>query len=875
MIPKTLISGYNDNDIFPPSTIIPSFSRGFDNTVLKKRASMFTDVIKTFERKPGYEYIHLISVADGRTYGPNSRADFYNGEPYEIEIPHPEKGSAKVIVLDGGISKYHKTFMDAGGVYTEHRNKHSVNPPKSQGYIVAQAYNQPMKRGELIIGVNDEAWRDDLDALSKGHPMKFSIGFDAAKDTCLPAGTLILTEHGFIPIEQVHQADRVLTDDGTWHEVLNTMERDADDYTSIKVHGLPIPIESTTNHPYEVVPQEQIKSCWGSTGKCKTYPRHSPDERGICKRCGKPVDFTARWTQAADIRIHDYLKAPIDTCSEHTTVGVDFAYLAGQYVGDGCMLFTHYGHNREKEEGYARGVSFSCSASSEDAPILDKLLKIIPRICGTEAAVIPESGGKRAYKVDVSDGLLAHKLLSLFGYGTYHKTIDQSVFSWSRAEKSAFIAGYVDSDGYVNNGKNQSGVTIVSVNRALLLGVQRLAWSLGVPVCVGRHSSAKFIEKFNCWGKESYHITFTGCGSELSKSSVKISRASESGLKEKINGPTILLHGGHAYLRVTACSSWIGDSRRVYNLEVADRHTYIAEGISVHNCSLCGHVAHTEDEHCDHVKHHAGEWDEDGNVICMISDKGVYHDISRVHVPAERIAFSIKKVASGAGTELLNPSVNPFALRCMLKTAGAIKRYDTVKKLAAIEKRILAEAQNDTLNKKLLEGFKKEAGIEDAVNELHKFIDFAHTPEVLGGLKEHKCVLNPEEFLRLIAPEQNTPKNVMIIRNGLPGIFEDIWERPDLDEFCEDDAYATSPCLDLRMLRPIKRIQPHIGIDLPRILSSILQPDLQNGNNVTIICVKRGNNDLSREYASYLTDACADLDDQEQVLALLRALTSN
>jgi len=475
MIPKTLISGYNDNDIFPPSTIIPSFSKGFDNTVLKKRASMFTDVIKTFERKPGYEYIHLISVADGCTYGPNSRADFYNGEPCEIEIPHPEKGGAKVIVLDGGISKYHKTFMDAGGVYTEHRNKHSVNPPKSQGYIVAQAYNQPMKRGELIIGVNDDAWRDDLDALSKGQPMKFSIGFDAQRDFC----------------------------------------------------------------------------------------------------------------------------------------------------------------------------------------------------------------------------------------------------------------------------------------------------------------------------------------------------------------------------------------------------------------ASCGHVAHTEDEHCDHVKYHAGEWDEDGNVICMISDKGVYHDISRVRVPAERIAFSIKKVASGADTELLNPSVNPFALRCMLKTANAVKRYDTVKKLAAIEKKILTEAHNDKLNKKLLKGFAKKAGIEDAVDELHKFIDFAHTPEVLGGLKEHKCVLNPEEFLRLIAPEQNTPKNVMIIRNGLPGIFEDIWERPDLDEFCEDDAYATSPCLDLRMLRPIQRIQPSIGIDLPRILGSILQPDLQNGNNVTIICVKRGNNDLSREYASYLTDACADLDDQEQVLALLRALTSN
>lgn len=472
MIPKVLVSGYNDSDLFPPSAIIPSFSKGLDKDTLQKRASMFVDIIPTFERKPGYEYIHLISVADGCTYGPNSRSDFYNGEPCEIKIPHPEKGSRAVVILDGGISKYHKTFMESGGVYTEHRNKHSLHPPKSQGYIVAQAYNKPMKRGELIIGVNDDAWRDDLEALANGKPMKFSIGFDAAADVC----------------------------------------------------------------------------------------------------------------------------------------------------------------------------------------------------------------------------------------------------------------------------------------------------------------------------------------------------------------------------------------------------------------SCCGHVAHTEDQHCNHVKHHAGEWDEDGNAIYMISDRGVYHDISRVRVPAERIAWSIKKVASGSDDVAFIPSTNPDALRCMLKTASAVKRYDTVKKLATIEKKIIAEAKAGKLNKKLLEGFEKE-GSDTAVDELHKFINFAQTPEVLGGLKEQHCVLNPAEFLQLISPEHATEKNVELIQGGLPGIFEDIWNAPDLDEFCEDDGYASAPCLDIRIMRPVRQMRDFACVEPARLMEALLGRDLQNKSNVTIICVKNADNDLSREYASYLTDACADLDDQEQVLALLRALT--
>jgi hypothetical protein len=241
-------------------------------------------------------------------------------------------------------------------------------------------------------------------------------------------------------------------------------------------------------------------------------------------------------------------------------------------------------------------------------------------------------------------------------------------------------------------------------------------------------------------------------------------------------------------------------------------------------------------------------------------------------VPAERIAWSIKKVASGANDVELNPSVNPDALKYMLKTANAVKRYNTVKKLATIEKRIIAEAKAGKLNKKLLEGFKKNAS-DDAVDELHKFIEFAHTPEVLGGLKDQHCVLDPEEFLRLFAPEQATSKNVAIIQGGLPGIFEDIWNRPDLDEFCEDDGYASEPCLDLRILRPVKRMRDFACVEPGGLLNSILRPGLQNGKSITIICVKNADNDLSREYASYLTDACADLDDQEQVLALLRALT--
>lgn len=39
---------------------------------------------------------------------------------------------------------------------------------------------------------------------------------------CFPAGTLILTDVSYKPIEQIEVGDRVLTHTGQWHRVLKT-----------------------------------------------------------------------------------------------------------------------------------------------------------------------------------------------------------------------------------------------------------------------------------------------------------------------------------------------------------------------------------------------------------------------------------------------------------------------------------------------------------------------------------------------------------------------------------------------------------------------------------------------------------------------------
>ena len=193
MINKVLMSGYDDSGKFPIAAIIPQFKNGLDRDTLKKRASIFDAMYDKFERKPKHTYIHLISVAAGEYYGPNARADFYNGDSYCHEFPQPEEGGPKFIILKRGLEATHNaTFMKNGAPYTEHFS--SLDGAKPQGYIVHAAINPEMHRGELIIGVETDKWADDIEKLENGTPMKFSIGASAPYDICSICGRKATTE---------------------------------------------------------------------------------------------------------------------------------------------------------------------------------------------------------------------------------------------------------------------------------------------------------------------------------------------------------------------------------------------------------------------------------------------------------------------------------------------------------------------------------------------------------------------------------------------------------------------------------------------------------------------------------------------------------
>lgn len=625
---------------------------------LKKQASTIFDceydALKPPEGKTG---IHLVALGEMETYGFNRNADGWKKSDCKNRCD---------------------TFVKHGHVYQHHRN---TDPKKAIGEIKAAAYNPEMGRIELYIWADNEKAHDHLERLEKTGEVPFSMAARVLSDTCFPKGTFVLTEIGYQKIEEISIGDRVITDTGTICEVVATSVRQTSKLTRVNVSGFPLDIECTPNHPFKVVKSSKILSCRGSANGKKR--RHTFGNSGTCVCCHKAVDVSSEWVQASEIADDDYLKIKVPQSSSSDSVGTSFAYLSGQYVGDGSFLAVRRGHNRAGEKRII-GLEICASAASDDAGIITKIANVVSSVTGKEVRVHPESYGRKAYGVVVHDQLVANRICSLFGSGSRTKYISPEVESWSKREKAAFVAGLIDSDGCVTASKHT--VRIVSVNRGLALSIQRICWSLGIrATCYIAQSDESIHGVFGSKGP-CYGVQFSEFIPEFFEYCDKLSRY--PWLKDaKTCGSTILMADGYVYLRVRGTHTFDSDSIDVYNIEVEKDHTYNAEGADVHNCSICGATRKGpgDKNECDHIKYELGKIAEDGKFTGMINNDPVWFDISFVGRPADRIAWNLK-TASGLIDSVKAAEYEGVVLPddIAIESKGGLRKQALVKDLASV-----------------------------------------------------------------------------------------------------------------------------------------------------------------------------------------------
>lgn len=164
-------------------------SKSLPDKYTGKVASDVKDYVKGIKPDKDHSYVHLISTGAVEWYGPNKRGDSFNEDAQIYKPTEPYCKEASEVQLDGGLKKYHNpTFKANGHVYREHHSIVEDAKNKPLGEVVYATYNEPMHRGELIVKLSNEEWKDDLERIAKGKPCYYSMGCLTKDDVCSICG---------------------------------------------------------------------------------------------------------------------------------------------------------------------------------------------------------------------------------------------------------------------------------------------------------------------------------------------------------------------------------------------------------------------------------------------------------------------------------------------------------------------------------------------------------------------------------------------------------------------------------------------------------------------------------------------------------------
>ena len=359
---------------------------------------------------------------------------------------------------------------------------------------------------------------------------------------CFVAGTLVLTESGFKPIESIDAGDKVLTHTNSFKSVVKPMSRPYGGEL-LCINAMPFDeLKCTPEHPFYVRTRKRV---WDNPA-----------------RRWRRVFDAPKWVAAKDLSKDHYLGIAINQKSEypkwdgivmtrwkkqtnnlsHLFNNCLFWYLMGRYVGDGW-----------KREGQGNhGIVISCGGRHRD------LLIAAIESCGFNYCIAKERTVEKFH----INGKEICEFVSRYGYYAYGKRIDSETMNLPIAELKSFIDGYEDSDGCIVGNLHK----VASVSRELMYGLgQCVAKVYRMPYKIYKtaRKPKTVIEGRVVNQMDSYQVCWKN---EICKQ--------DKGFYED----------GYIWCPIKEITAE-GPGTVVYNMEVEEDNSYTANGVIVHNCT--------------------------------------------------------------------------------------------------------------------------------------------------------------------------------------------------------------------------------------------------------------------------------------------------
>lgn len=351
---------------------------------------------------------------------------------------------------------------------------------------------------------------------------------------CFVADTLVMTNNGFKPIQDIKVGDYVLTHKSRYKKVLAIGNKVVDTVYKIKGMGFD-EIFCTRNHPFYT---RQMYRKWSAKDKRSTRRFTSPE-----------------WVSAIDLKPFDYISSTYNTENNMFNIpneylSEDFWYFVGRFVGDGWCTKVKRKH---RKNSYLYQTRLCCGKQDyeEVKNIIDKL--------GYNYCVIEE---RTVFKFQLSRKSLLD-FLQLCGHGAENKKVHPLLWKLPLNYKKAFLEGYLSADGCLDKKRNILSAT--SISRELIYGLKQLVMEVyGVcpQICKPKLRKEHIIEGRKIKQKQIYSIKFAK----------EIRKQNHAFQENKI--------AWYPYKTTEEIQGF----KLVYNLEVEEDNSYTANTMIVHNC---------------------------------------------------------------------------------------------------------------------------------------------------------------------------------------------------------------------------------------------------------------------------------------------------
>lgn len=390
------------------------------------------------------------------------------------------------------------------------------------------------------------------------------IGKCTFVDHCFPAGTQITMADGSTkPIEEINVGDEVITHNLKSKKVTETFKNGKKSLMKIKIQGVMDDLELTSNHPVYVVAKQQV---YGRKNKLnQTQPKLRFSDF-------REREYTPHWREADDLYVGDYLCIPINYGGE-VEVDPNLAFLVGAYLADGCIL-----NNKGKQNTVLYTVG------SHEKEFRDRIIQAAEQL--GYRPYLREQQTQNCDWVMINSREFCRLMDEHVGQYSHLKRLKNPVRAWNRDSTKIMLGAYMTGDGHFH--KTKGCFRVRSSSPQLLRDIQQAFAFVGIPSTTGIDCRAE-------------NISARAIGSNIvvaryDSGYVRINQAFVPQIKDYVIGK---IQG----LRESKSDSTCGivtdkyllmpilkiekDVRTadVYNFEVEDDHTYIANNVVVHNCN--------------------------------------------------------------------------------------------------------------------------------------------------------------------------------------------------------------------------------------------------------------------------------------------------